>query len=186
MGRPKTFSRDEVLAKAVPVFWEHGFADTSVQELERATGVNKSGLYAEFAGKEDLFLHSLHYYLETGPRRKLLRVEPLGWENVERFLKFMPDNAPGEKGCFCVSSMRELAILPPEAGQILTDSRAKLKELIAANLAAAHPKPKMSAEDLAEMVLTFFTGISTEQHLNPSRASRVRRVDNLLQILRNL
>ena len=36
----------------VPVFWKHGYADTSVQELERATGVTKSGLYAEFAGKE--------------------------------------------------------------------------------------------------------------------------------------
>src|SRR5580692_9163065 len=119
MGRPKTFSREEVLAKAYPVFWEHGFA---------ATGVNKSGLYAEFAGKEDLFLHSLHYYLETGPRRKLLYVEPLGWDNIERFLKFVIENAPGQKGCFCVSAMRELDILPPEAAKILADSRVKLKE----------------------------------------------------------
>jgi TetR/AcrR family transcriptional regulator, copper-responsive repressor len=186
MGRPKTFSREEVLAKAVPVFWEHGFADTSVQELERATGVNKSGLYAEFAGKEDLFLHALHYYLETGPRRKLLGVEPLGWENVERFLKFVPENATGQKGCFCVSSMRELDILPAEATTILTESRAKLKQLVAANLTAARPKPKMPVEELAEMVLTFFSGMSTEQYLNPSRASRARRVDNLLRILRGL
>ena len=186
MGRPKTFSREEVLAKAYPVFWEHGFADTSVQELERATGVNKSGLYAEFTGKEDLFLHSLHYYLETGPRRKLLFVEPLGWENIERFLKFVIENAPGQKGCFCVSSMRELDILPPEAAKILADSRAKLKELVTANLAAVRPKPKMPIEELAEMVLTFFTGLSTEQYLNPSRAARVRRVDNLLRVLRDL
>ena len=42
MGRPKSFSREEVLEKAMPVFWKHGFADTSLQELERATGVNKS------------------------------------------------------------------------------------------------------------------------------------------------
>jgi len=186
MGRPKTFSREEVLAKALPVFWKHGYADTSVQELERATGVNKSGLYAEFAGKEDLFLHSLHHYLETGPRRKLLSVEPPGWDNIERFLKFVPDNAPGQKGCFCVSSMRELDILPPEVAEILTQSRAKLKQLVTANLAAARPKLKMPVEDIAEMVLTFFTGISTEQYLNPSRASRARRVDNLLRILRNL
>ena len=48
MGRPKGFSREEVLEKAMPVFWRHGFADTTVQELERATGVNKSGLYTEF------------------------------------------------------------------------------------------------------------------------------------------
>ena len=51
MGRLKTFSREEVLEKAMPVFWKQGFADTSLQDLERATGVNKSGLYTEFRDK---------------------------------------------------------------------------------------------------------------------------------------
>src|SRR5258708_23646725 len=59
MGRPKNFSREGVLEKALPVFWKHGFADTSLQDLEKATGVNKSGLYAEFADKGDLYLESL-------------------------------------------------------------------------------------------------------------------------------
>ena len=47
------------------MFWKHGFADASLQELEKATGVNKSGLYAEFSGKEELFLESLRFYLEV-------------------------------------------------------------------------------------------------------------------------
>lgn len=186
MGRPKTFSREEVLAKAVPVFWEHGFADTSVQELERATGVNKSGLYTEFAGKEDLFLASLQYYVDTGPRRKMLAVAPLGWENIERFLKMPPRSMDGQKGCFCVSSMRELPILPPQAATIMGENRGKLKQLIATNIEAARPQPQMSAEILAEMVMTFFTGISTEQYLDPPRAALLRRIDNFMTILRSL
>src|ERR1700731_4698375 len=68
MGRPKNFSREEVLEKAMPVFWKHGFADTSLQDLERATGVNKSGLYTEFRDKEDLFVECLRHYLETRRR----------------------------------------------------------------------------------------------------------------------
>jgi AcrR family transcriptional regulator len=87
MGRPKQFSRRGVLEKALPVFWRHGFADTSLQALERATGVNKSGLYAEFDGKEDLFLESLRYYLDEQNKRGLLTAKPLGWRNVERFLR---------------------------------------------------------------------------------------------------
>jgi AcrR family transcriptional regulator len=184
MGRPKTFSREEVLQKALPVFWKHGYADTSVQELERATGVNKSGLYAEFAGKEDLFLQSLRYYLDTRQRRGLLTVQPLGWENIERFLKFAPSNVEGQKGCFSTSSLRELAILPPEATSIVAESRARLKQLLAENVAAADPKPGMAPEEVAELVLTFFTGISTEQNLNPARAAITRRIDNLLKMLR--
>jgi TetR/AcrR family transcriptional regulator, copper-responsive repressor len=65
------------LKKALPVFWKHGFADASLQELETATGVNKSGLYSEFSGKEELFLESLRFYLDRLPSRGLLMVEPL-------------------------------------------------------------------------------------------------------------
>jgi TetR/AcrR family transcriptional regulator, copper-responsive repressor len=65
MGRPKAFSREDVLEKALPLFWNRGFADASLHELERATGVNKSGLYSEFEDKGDLFVQSLRYYLEN-------------------------------------------------------------------------------------------------------------------------
>lgn len=184
MGRPKTFSREEVLQKSLPVFWKHGYADTSVQELERATGVNKSGLYTEFAGKEDLFLQSLRYYLDTGQRRRLLEVHPLGWENIERFLKFVPSNVNGQKGCFSISSLRDLAILPPEATAIMTQSRARMKQLLVDNVAAARPKPVMAPDEAAELVLTFFTGINAEQNLNPARAIITRRIDNFMQMLR--
>ena len=62
MGRKKLFSRESVLDKSIPVFWAKGYADTSLQDLEQATGVNKSGLYSEFKDKEDLFLSSLAHY----------------------------------------------------------------------------------------------------------------------------
>src|SRR6202158_45 len=115
MGRPKHFNREGVLEKALPVFWRRGFAQASLHELEVATGVNKSGLYSEFKDKEDLFMQSLQYYLGSLEKRGLLTTEPLGWNNIERFLKMGPCSMEGQKGCFAVSSMREFAILPPEA-----------------------------------------------------------------------
>src|ERR1700728_608630 len=150
MGRPKNFSREGVLEKALPVFWEHGFADASLQELEKATGVNKSGLYAEFSGKEELFLESLRFYLDRLPSLAFLLVEPLGWHNIEQFLKLGPRNTEGQKGCFAVSSMREAAILPAAAIEILGRSRVQLKQLVAKNIEAE--EPKMAVDDLAAMV----------------------------------
>jgi AcrR family transcriptional regulator len=72
MGRQKNFTREAVLEKALPVFWRVGFAEASLHELEQATGVNKSGLYAEFKDKEDLFVQSLRYYLESLEKQGLL------------------------------------------------------------------------------------------------------------------
>ena len=184
MARPRNFSRETVLEKALPVFWKHGFADASLQELEKATGVNKSGLYSEFSGKEDLFLESLRFYLDRLPQLCLLTVEPLGWDNIEQFLKLGPRTTEGQRGCFAVSSMRELAILPPAAIQMLGQGRVQLKQLIARNIEAE--KRQADVDDLASIVLTFFTGLSVEQNLKPTRPATMRKVDNLMRVLRSL
>jgi TetR/AcrR family transcriptional regulator, copper-responsive repressor len=183
MGRPRNFSRAGVLEKALPVFWKHGFADASLQELEKATGVQRSGLYSEFSGKEELFLESLRFYLDR-MQLGLLMVEPLGWDNVEQFLKLGPRTTEGQKGCFAVSSMRELAILPPAATEMLVRARVQLKQLIAKNIEAE--KPMAEVNDLASVVVTFFSGLSVEQNLKSSRAATGRKVDNLMKVLRSL
>jgi AcrR family transcriptional regulator len=184
VGRPKNFSREEVLKKALSIFWKHGFADTSLQELERATGVNKSGLYSEFEGKEDLFVQSLQYYLELQQERGLLTAEPLGWNNVERFLKLGLCNTKEQKGCFSISSMREFPVLPSKAFKIVTQSRRRLMELIAKNIEVE--RPKMDPQLLAELVLTFFTGLCMEQYGKSSRTDLVRKVDNVMKAIRGM
>src|ERR1700724_1510707 len=184
MGRPKNFSREGVLEKALPVFWRYGFADTSLQQLERATGVNKSGLYAEFADKGDLYLESLRHYLRKRREEEFLTAKPLGWNNIERFLKLAPRSLEGGKGCFSVNSMNQFAVLPPAAQEIVSKGRAFLKDLIAKNVEAE--KPVMKPTTLAEMLLTFFTGISMEQHLKVSKASMNRKVDDFMKVVRKL
>ena len=184
MGRPKKFSREGVLEKALPVFWKHGFADTSLQELEKATGVNKSGLYAEFADKGDLHLESLRYYLKKRQKEELLTANPPGWKNIERFLKAGPCTLEGLKGCFSINSMNQFAVLPRAAQEVVSKSYAGLRYLIARNVEAE--KPEMKPALLAEMILTFFTGISMEQHLRMSKASMNRKVDDFMKIIRKL
>ena len=113
MGRRKLFTREDVLNKTIPVFWKHGLAETSVQDLEQATGVRNSGLYAEFKDKEDLFVASMRQYFDMLTARGALTKHPLGWNNVEGFLKVCYGSW-GQKGCFSVNSIREFADLPPK------------------------------------------------------------------------
>ena len=184
MGRPKNFSREQVLEKAMPVFWKHGFSDTSLQDLERATGVNKSGLYTEFRDKEDLFVACLRHYLESQGKRELLTKEPLGWKNVETFLKNGPLNKGEQQGCFSVNSMREFAILPNEAYAVVTENRVLLQRLLAMNIESE--RPKMAASAIAEMVLSYFSGLCIERNLKSGRASSTRKIENFMTALRSL
>jgi TetR/AcrR family transcriptional regulator, copper-responsive repressor len=56
----------------------------------------------------------------------------------------------------------------------------QLKQLIAKNIEVE--RPKMNADSLAELLLTFFTGLSMEQNLSSGRASMVRKIDDLMKI----
>jgi len=182
MGRPRNFSREEVLQKAIPVFWKQGFANTSLQDLEKATGVNKSGLYSEFESKEEIFLESLKYYLSQRDG-SILKQEPLGWKNIKNFLsQSCPAGSTG--GCLAIYSMRELPIVPSEAHDIVYASLAALKRLIAKNIAAA--SVNSDADIVADVVLTFFTGLCLEQNLGRRKAASARKIEGLIEILRQL
>jgi AcrR family transcriptional regulator len=184
IGRPKHFSRAEVMEKSIPVFWEHGFADTSLADLEAATGVNRSGLYAEFRDKEDLFLASLGHYIETSGLTNMLATKPLGWTNVEKYLKLGLACWSGQKGCFSVSSMRELAILPKEARLIVEKSMKPIRRLLISNIEAK--KTTLDASGLADIAMTFFSGLSIEQNLATNRQSGLKRIEMLMQVMRAL
>src|ERR1700743_2030684 len=184
MGRPKNFSREEVLEKAMPVFWKHGFADTSLQDLEHATGVNKSGLYSVFRDKEDLFLACLRHYLERQGERGLLTKEPLGWKNIETFLRSGPLNKGEKQGCFAINSMREFAILPAEAYGAITENRTLVQHLLAMNIEAE--KPTMAPSAIAEMVLSFFSGLCIERNLKSGKSSSTRKIKSFMTALRSL
>ncbi len=173
-----------VLKKALPVFWKHGFADTTLQDLESATGVNKSGLYAEFQDKKDLFLATLRYYIETSGIKDTLTPMPLGWDNVERYLEVALGCVEGQKGCFSTNSMRELAILPVEAQGIVANSLKPLRQLLINNIEAE--RPTMSAAGLADIVMTFFAGTSLEQNLASNKTAGSKKIKVFIRIMRTL
>jgi AcrR family transcriptional regulator len=183
MGRPKKFNREGVLDRAIPVFWKHGFANTTVQHLEQATGVNKSGLYTEFKDKEDLFLASLERYVQTRGA-KILTAQPLGWGNIERFLRLGFGCGDDQRGCFAVNSMRELAGLPAEAREVISSSHEKSRRLLIKNIEAE--EPKLDPGIIADVVLTFFDGFCIVQNLKSGKAASERKIRNLMQVVRNL
>jgi Transcriptional regulator len=182
MGRPRKFSREGVLQKALPVFWKYGFARTTLPDLEQATGVNKSGLYAEFESKEALFLACLRHYFDCRNVGGFLMAEPLGWGNIERLLEEAPSRAIDRRGCFFVNSMRELDGLPPEARKVIADGRAKLNQMLLANV--AFEKPKMDVNSLCELISAFFSGICIEANLIPDRKRMRRKIKDFMQMLR--
>lgn len=65
--------REAVLEAAIGVFARYGFRKSSMDEVARAAGVSRQGLYLHFADKEELFRTAVAYKLQaqlTAARRR--------------------------------------------------------------------------------------------------------------------
>lgn len=179
MGRYKTFDREELLQKAMLVFWEQGFSHTSLSDLEKATGVNRSGLYSEFKGKDDIFLECLKHYVDQCGVINTLNREPLGWDNIEAAL-LISQNNPLRKGCMGTNSMREMPILPKAVQRFFKSHVTHLRELLIKNLKAA--KPKYNIDICLDIVFTFNSGLALHQNMKDAPSS-TKQVKQLLKMM---
>lgn len=64
MAGVKRFNKEEVLDRAMTVFWERGYEATSIDDLLKATGINRGSLYGTFGDKRQLFLAAVDRYME--------------------------------------------------------------------------------------------------------------------------
>ena len=126
MGRPKTYDREEVAAKAMELFWLHGFNGTSTQALVEHMQINRYSLYAEFGSKQRLYEVALaryerdivgHYF---GP----LETAGAGLREIREVIEFFAASAhqPGsERGCLLCNSATERAPHDPTSRGFVED-----------------------------------------------------------------
>ena len=104
-GRPRSFDKDEALAKAVEVFWAKGYDGASLTDLTEAMGLNRPSLYAAFGDKRSMYLKALGQYHEdtvsaASAALKKKSIPPR--ERIEQFVN-APLNAVQKNdrsGCF--------------------------------------------------------------------------------------
>jgi len=114
MARQKEFNRDEVLHKAMEVFWTRGYGGASIQDLVKHMEINRQSIYDTFGDKHSLFLEALDRYREIQSRKVFEVLERPG--SMKRNLRQLFEeavarslSAEGRRGCFVGNSMSELA-----------------------------------------------------------------------------
>ena len=114
VGRPRGFDPDEVVESAGDLFWERGYEMTSIGELERKTGLDRSSLYHAFGNKHNLFEAALECYVTVNLEARLadMRKGQAGLETVVGFFTGMATSFRSDprsaRGCLMVNSVAEL------------------------------------------------------------------------------
>lgn len=183
MGRHKLFERNEVTDKALFAFWQKGYADTSLSDLEKATGVFKPALYSEFGDKEGLFLECVKHYRENYSGRLQLLKDNVGWGNIEEFLKStVPTN---EKRCCFEASVfaRDIPILPEKLKPLLEENTKNILEAIKSNLKSVNVKKKQ-LEEMTNNIFTIYCGLGVLANYE-SKVQLEERIQNSLKLIKS-
>lgn len=62
MARTRAFDEEEVLDRAMALFWRQGFEATSIGDLVNVCGINRASMYGAFGDKRRLFIAVLDHY----------------------------------------------------------------------------------------------------------------------------
>ena len=62
MGRARKFNNDEALSKAMHLFWEKGYENTSLKELLETMGILNGSFYNSYGNKRQLFIDAMKFY----------------------------------------------------------------------------------------------------------------------------
>lgn len=106
-GRPRAYDPQAVLQQVLQTFWCKGYADTSLDDLCEAAGVNKASLYAGLGDKAQLYRLALQAYVEqVGEGMRTVLDEP-GLTLAQALRKLLARTVAlyqAGRGCFMVST----------------------------------------------------------------------------------
>ncbi len=129
MARPRTFDQDAVLDAAIARFRAHGFAGSTMRDIEAATGLGPASLYNGFGSKQALYARCLNRYVDEGLRARItaLSVAHEPRAAIERFFSDILARALEDRhGCLLVNTALEVA---PHDEAISASVAALLEEL---------------------------------------------------------
>jgi len=128
----KSFEESEVIEQAMEVFWEKGYAATSISDITDATGIKRGSLYNAFKGKHDLFLRGLQKYgndRRTNNLRMLATVDDPR-EAIAMFFESLVKatlSDPNKKGCLLFNTALEYSSHDDDVKQLVTEG---IKEVV--------------------------------------------------------
>ncbi|HOV03671.1 MAG TPA: TetR/AcrR family transcriptional regulator [Kaistiaceae bacterium] len=118
MGRHLEFDKQDVLGNAMQVFWRKGYAETSMQDLADACGINKASIYNTWTNKEQFFSAVIDFYCDSITRQNAeeLRGQDSGRAAIEAYfdgqIAFLCNEGHG-LGCFLTNTAGELGFTSP-------------------------------------------------------------------------
>lgn len=193
VGRPRGFDEEEVLAKVMDVFWQHGYDGTSMADILSATGLHKGSVYQAFGDKHSLFLRALRTYIGNMGKDMTRIVESAdsGIEALRATAYYHIEHGLTEEGvnsgCLALNTLVETAQHDQQVMTVLESAYAMRTQLMGRAVARAQAegdlRPDWTADRLVALIATLEAGVLVELKGILDEAEAKAMVDDLLASL---
>ena len=168
MPRISSFTADQLVDRALERYWTHGFHASSMDDLVKATGVSRHGIYATFGSKNGLFLACFDRYQQAvvTPAFEVVEAANSDLKSVAEYFEIQISRAeaaglPGP-GCFVVNSATEVAPSDPDVMLEVKRHNDRLKRGFAGALRASMPSlDESEVSSLSELMVIYTNGLWT-------------------------
>lgn len=160
MPRTKDFDENEVLKKAICLFWDKGYNGTSMQDLVDGLGISRSSLYDTFGDKHQLYVKALEQYRQSNREQllSLIRDAPTAKIAIQQVLELIVGNLLGDrqrKGCFMVNAGIELASHDTEINAVLCQSEQQMEQAFLKVIEQGQEKGELSTQQSPQALARF-------------------------------
>lgn len=188
MPRVKQFDQQEVLQKAMQVFWKKGYNGTSMSELVGELGISRGSFYDTFENKRDLFDKALAAYRGTNYQvlESILASEENPKAGLQKLFQMNLDQAisdPDFKGCLLANTCSEMGGSDEMIKDILQDHYEKMHAIFTDYIRKAGTTKGVSAEAVADLFLTLLTGINQEVKFKRERKNFEHSIELAMGLL---
>jgi len=168
MARTKDFDENEVLQKAMNLFWHQGYNGTSMQDLVDGLGISRSSMYDTFGDKHTLFIRALENYRQIAMNEMKAIVDnaPTAKDAIRKMFEYTVTELLRDdqhRGCFMVNAGVELAPHDQEVNKMLCDNDRQLEkyfnEAIKKGQSNGEISDEQSSHALAQFILNSIKGI---------------------------
>ncbi len=175
MARKKAYKEEEVIEKAMELFWEKGYEVTSVRMLEKAMGINQFSMYSSFKNKKGVFLESLECYKKKAKRELIDKLKESS-EGVDAIKQYFYDFIAfsriqdSNRGCLITNTVSELGEkADPEILRKITSFATDVKDLFIEKLATDKSKTVEVLEMQANYLMVSLQGLSVASKMFTSK-----------------
>lgn len=191
-GRPKIFNEEEVINKAIAVFWKYGYEASSTEILLEAMGIGKSSFYLEFkGGKRELFERAMQQRsrLSLENIEKGFREADNKIDHLRSLFYSIPDTKllRHKNGCLLGNTIAELSNRESGLKDVAASLLLKLEQIFLKVIKECQAngtlKTKENPEMLAKYLLSVWNGLNISVRIYPNKKVLIPLIEKQLEVL---